>query len=97
MSFLSVLGTIGKDALTVAAKLGPVFPGPIGFGVGAVASVVLAELHGGTGAAKRIEVVSAVTPAAPPSAQRDIAIGKVIDGLVAALNGLAELFASVKP
>ena len=105
MSFLSVIGKV----LRVGEAVGPGVATAINPAAGAliglvVNSVTQAEQAGGTGAAKKAQVVKDVTPAATAivstvlqakganvglnSAQLNTAVSSLVDGVVALLNSV---------
>src|SRR6266567_4339105 len=93
MSFLHVLGSIGKDIGKVALGLTPLIPGPIGVAATAVSSVISQELSGVSGSEKKAAAVAstvAVTPTDHPNKVQ--IISSMVEAIVQFLNALAELF-----
>jgi hypothetical protein len=105
MSFLKILGKV----LNIGEAMAPTVATAINPAAGALISLVLnsvtqAELTGGTGAAKKAQVVKEVTPAATAiiaavlkskgttaaldPAQVNSAVGSIVDGVVALLNSV---------
>lgn len=94
MSFLHVLGDIGKTALGIGSKILPLVPGPIGLIGGTVLNVVEQEvIDKKPGAEKKEAVIAAVTPMAPNKAPNTLqSISNIIEHIVGILNELAVLF-----
>jgi hypothetical protein len=95
VSFLHVLGEVGKTALGLGSKILPLVPGPIGLIGGTVLNVIDQEvIDHKTGPAKKEAVVAAVTPMVPNSGAPNIiqSISNIIEHVVGILNELAVLF-----
>lgn len=97
MSFLHVLGDIGKNALGIAAKVGPHLPGPIGTLVGIGLSVANAEVNGGSGETKKAEVVGEAVKLVPDHPDKLQLINQILEGIVAIMNALSKLYPPDKP
>ena len=99
MSFLHVLGQVGKAALGIAGPVATVLPPPIGVLVTAASAVAKAELdhqQPGSGQVKLAQATAATLPVAaasplPPDG-KIAQVGKLLESLVGVANALADLF-----
>lgn len=100
MSFLHVLGEIGKAVGKTAIGIAPLIPGPIGVIAAPVAGVITAELQGGDGPAKKAVAMAVASQAMPDHPNRVQMISDIIEHVVGILNIVGQFFpapASVPP
>lgn len=92
MSFVHVLGQIGKGVLKVATVAGSAVPGPVGLLVSSIGAVATAELSGASGADKKQAATLTAETAAPSHPNKAELISQLLEGLVTVFRVIGEFF-----